>query len=168
LTEVEIGRVARPHGVRGELKIHLHWAGSEALLQVDEVLVGQAPDSRRAFAVEGARRAGKALLLKLRGIDDRDGADALRGAAVAVDRSALPALGEGEYYLCDLLGAVVIAPSGPVGRVVEVRPYPSVDCVVIEMPDGRRLEQPLSEPWLSAVDVAEGRIHLSSTDGLIE
>jgi hypothetical protein len=49
-----------------------------------------------------------------------------------------------------------------------VHPYPSVDAVVIETPEGRRLTQPLSEPWLERVDVAAGRVHLSSIDGLID
>jgi 16S rRNA processing protein RimM len=107
-------------------------------------------------------------LLSLDGIDDRDGAEARRGHAVRVRRELLPKLGDGEYYLCDLIGAEVDSPEGSVGRVVEVQMYPSVDAVVIEAEDGARYEQPLLDEWLARVDVAARRLSLASRDGLIE
>jgi ribosomal 30S subunit maturation factor RimM len=87
---------------------------------------------------------------------------------VRVRRELLPQLGAGEYYLCDLIGADVDSPEGPVGRVVEVQMYPSVDAIVIEAADGSRFEQPLLDEWLGRVDVAARRVSLSSRDGLIE
>jgi 16S rRNA processing protein RimM len=168
LSALEVGRVAKPHGIRGELKVELHWAGSDALLRVATVLLqrGQATGSR--FVVQRARRSGRFALLKLCGVDDREAAESLRGAAVLVTRGDLPPLGPDECYLGDLVGALVLAPTGPVGPVVEVLPYPSVDVVVVLTPAGKRLEQPLAEPWVERVDAAAGRIYLTTTDGLIE
>jgi 16S rRNA processing protein RimM len=154
--------------VRGELRVRLHWPASESLLGLESVFIQAREQADREFKVERARPVPKAVLLKLQGVEDRDAAETLRDCGVAVPRDAMPEPDEGEYYLCDLLGAQVAAPSGPVGRVVEVHPYPSVDAVVIETPEGRRLTQPLSEPWLERVDVAAGRVHLSSIDGLID
>lgn len=156
----------RPHGLRGELKVRLHWEGSTTLSEVESVVVGTGSGAR-AFAVEWARPGPAGVLLKLAGVDDRDAADALKGAPLAVPRSALPALEPGEYYLSDLLGAEVFGPDGRVGEVVEVRTHPSVDCVAVRVADGRVLEQPLTEPWLEAVDAEAGRIVLSSTEGLV-
>ena len=146
----------------------VHWAPSEVLLEVPAVWLraeGRAPESWR---VESARRAGRMVLLRLQGIDDRDAADALRGAAVEVARDELPPLEPGEYYLCDLVGCRVVGPAGPVGLVHEVRPYPSVDVLVIQTSDGRLVEQPLTAPWIERVDVAGSCVALSSTDGIIE
>jgi 16S rRNA processing protein RimM len=168
LKVLEVGRVAKPHGVRGELKVQLHWVQSSALLEVDSVMLRSEQCPERSYVVERARRSSRFVLLKLRGVDDRATAEPLRGAAVAVARAELPPLAEGEFYLGDLVGARVLGPGGLVGDVVEVLPYPSVDVVVVRTPEGKLVEQPLSEPWVERVDAAQGCIHLASTDGLIE
>jgi 16S rRNA processing protein RimM len=163
---VEVGRVARPHGVRGELRVRLHWPDSESLLYARSVVLRLA-DGERRHRVERARRADRAVLLKLVGLDTLDAVDALRGAEVLVPRAALGPLEAGEFYLCDLIGARVTAPSGDVGRVEEIVTHPSVDALVIRTPDGRLVEQPLSEPWVAGVDVVAHLVQLASTDGLI-
>jgi 16S rRNA processing protein RimM len=121
----------------------------------------------RTFKVRGARAADRAVLLSLVGVDDRDAAEALRGSTVCVPRAALPPLADGEYYLCDLVGATVVAPQGVVGEVVEVRVHPSVDTLVLRTPDGVILEQPIADPWIESVDVGEMRVELTSTDGIV-
>jgi 16S rRNA processing protein RimM len=165
---VEIGRIARAHGVRGELRVALHWPDSDTLLASPEVLV-QAPGAEpRMMRVERARRADRAILLTLAGIGDRDAASALRGASVQVRRDSLPAAAAGEFYLCDLIGARVVEPGGEVGVVVEIKSHPSVDCLVIRTPQGSLVEQPLVLPWFERVDLAARCVHLSGRDGLIE
>jgi 16S rRNA processing protein RimM len=164
---LEIGRIARAHGLRGELRVDLHWPGSDALLEVDEVELRLEGRPAARCVVEHARRSNRAILLKLAGVSDRNAADELRGARVYVDRELLPELGSGEYYLSDLVGARVVAPDGDVGEVVEVRVHPSVDCLVIRSAAGVLLEQPLVAPWVERVDTAAGLVHLSSRDGLV-
>jgi 16S rRNA processing protein RimM len=167
LTLVEIGRVTRPHGVRGEVRVQLHWAGSDTLENVDEITLVPRRGPPAVYRVLSARHADKAVLLRLEGVGDRDRAEALRGAGVSVPRELLPPVEDGEYYLCDLIGAAVVAPSGPVGEVVEIRVHPSVDTLVIKAPDGTLLEQAIVEPWILSVDTARKVVELSSTDGLI-
>ena len=147
--------------------MHLHFAGSETLERVESVVLVRKGVKLGERRVLTARRADKAVLLRLEGISDRDAAETLRGAGVCVPRDALPELEEGEYYLSDLVGARVVAPDGPIGEVVEVRVHPSVDSLIVRLPDGRVLEQPITEPWILRVDVEERLVELSSTDGLI-
>ncbi len=145
----------------------LHHVHSDALLHADRVYL-TAPDGTRVVrSVARARRSGRGLLLALEGVVDRDLARQLAGFTVSVDRSRLPPLGDGEFYLADLVGARVDGPAGHVGTVVEIRCHPSVDSVVVEGPDGARREQPLCEPWIRAVDAEAGRIELSSVEGLV-
>jgi 16S rRNA processing protein RimM len=168
LKSVEIGRITRPHGIRGEVRVELHWEGSDTLAVVREVTLarrGTIIGPRRIF--QARRGAGKVWLVKFEGVDDRDAAEVLRGATVSVPREALPELEPGEYYLSDLVGARVVGPDGPVGTVVEIRVHPSVDTLVVSTADGRTLEQPLAEPWVSNVDADAGLVELSTTDGLI-
>ena len=165
---LEVGRVAKPHGVCGELKVRLHWAPSETLLEVDSVVLSTAGRPPATLRVESARRTPKHVLLKLSGIDDPQAAEQWRGATVAVPRAALSLLQDGEYFLCDLVDARVFAPDGLVGDVVEVRLYPSVDVLVIRKPDGQVVEQPLADPWVETVDIAARRVQLANTDGIID
>src|SRR6185295_16929050 len=107
----------------GEVRVELHWDESHSLENVAEVWIGPA-ESARCFTVERARRVPKAYLLKLAQVPDRNAAELLRGQPLAVPRAALPPLEEGEYYLADLVGAAVVGPEGPLGRVVSVVAHP--------------------------------------------
>ena len=163
---LEIGRVSKAHGILGELRIVPHWEGSDALLHTEQiwlVLNGQRIEHR----IERARAVPRAYLVKLHGVNDRNAAEALHGAPVSVERNVLPPLEPGEYYLADLVGAKLTGPDGEVGEVTGVVSHPTVDVVVVRLPDGKTMEQALSPPWLSHVDVAARQIVLLSLDGLM-
>jgi 16S rRNA processing protein RimM len=165
-----IGRVSRAHGLRGELRVELHYSGSDALDHVSELWLAEGfetPDGARAFDIEVARPVPKAYLVKLAGVDDRNAAEALHKRSVWVPRSALPTSDEAEYYLVDLIGAKVSGPEGEIGTVVEIATHPSVDAIVIRTADGRTLEQPLVPAFVSRVSVPEKLVELSTLEGLI-
>jgi 16S rRNA processing protein RimM len=165
---IRIGRITRAHGVTGELEVRPDWEESRGLLVAREVLLESESGQLESRVVRSSRRTPKGVLLHLDGIDDRDEAEARRGHAVRVRRELLPKLADGEYYLSDLIGVDVDSPEGPLGRVVEVQMYPSVDAMVIEAADGARYEQPLLDEWLAHVDVGARRVSLVSRDGLID
>jgi 16S rRNA processing protein RimM len=164
-----IGRVGRAHGLKGELRVELFFAESDALDQVDELRLSpkaETPTDAKAYVIEQARAVPKAYLVLLAGVSDRNAAEALRGFTVWVPRAAL-ATDEGEYFLIDLIGATVRGPEGDIGTVVEIATHPSVDAIVIKTADGRTVEQPLLDEWVARVSVSERLIELSSLDGLI-
>jgi ribosomal 30S subunit maturation factor RimM len=97
-------------------------------------------------------------------VDSRDAAEALRGARIELERAALPAGDEGPF-LVDLVGAEVEAPSGPVGRAVEVVVNPTVDSLIVERPDGSRVEVVLRPEYLESIDAT--RIVLATDDGIL-
>lgn len=154
--------------MKGEVEVRLDWADSRALLDAERVLVTLPDGKSELKALAGTRQTHKGLLVRLEGVVERNGAEALGGATLSVLRSELPPLEAGEYYLCDLDGLQVRGPEGALGRVIEVQMYPSVDTIVIETPTGQRFEQPLLPEWLTSVDVAGRTITLSSLDGLLE
>ncbi len=164
---LQIGVIAKPHGVRGELKVHLHFEGSEALREVERLWLESPRGERTLHQVEAVRGAAKSPILVLAGIVDRNGAEAIRGSTIWVARSDLPALEDGEYYLIDLIGAEVVLGERVIGSVREVRPDPSVDTLVIELEDGTVADQPLLDVWVGPFDAARRRLTLWSDDGLI-
>ena len=168
LDTIRMGRVARAHGLTGELEIRPDWPESRGLLDAEEVVLESADGQRELCKVTRSRQTPKGVLMLLVGIADRDAAEARRGYTVSVPRGALPALAEGEYYLCDLVGLGVFGAEGLVGHVVEIQMYPSVDAVIIQTPAGEWVEQPLLDEWVERVDFAAQRIVLASLGGLIE
>lgn len=181
-TWVPLGEVARPHGVRGEVRLRLFNKDSDVLLEQDEVLVRMPDGVEHEVSVDGARRADQAILLKLHSIDDRDRAEELSGALVCVKRDAFPPLDEGEFYTCDALGAEVwvrgeaapgAAASGEkpsdvkLGHVRDLVSYPSVDTLVIRADDaGPDWEIPLVAAFVAEVDVAHGRFVIATLEGI--
>ena len=157
---IELGVIAKPHGVRGELRVHVFNPESTLLEELAEVfLIGGQGEEPALVDVESTRRGPKALLMRLADVTTREGAEALRGYTLCVPREALPELEEGEYYLADLIGLEAVEGSEPIGKIIEVVDYPSAECLKIERPGGY-IEVPMVEPWLVRVDLRQGKVHL--------
>jgi 16S rRNA processing protein RimM len=162
---MEIARIVAVHGLRGTLKAALHWSGSTALLQAKELVLRLPNGELRRYTIESCTPAPKVLLLKLRGVDTREAAEALRGARIEVERESLPEHEQGPY-LVDLVGASVEGPDGPLGKVVEVLVNPSVESLLVEQPDGRRLEVMLRSEFIESIDAQ--RIVIASRDAILD
>lgn len=171
-TWVSLAEIARPHGVRGEVRLRLFNQDSDLLLEFDEVLVRFPDGEEQEVSIESARRANDAILIKLRFIDDRDRAGELRGAVVCVKRKDFPPLEEGEFYACDVEGSRVIldAAEGPgreIGRVRAIRSQLGHDVLVVDAVDGGEpWEVPLVAHFVRSVDVTAGIVTLATVAGL--
>jgi 16S rRNA processing protein RimM len=141
------GRVGRPHGLDGSFHVT---RPRGLLLQLGRALqVGSAQH-------EIVRRAGTEdrPILRLRGVDDRAGAEALRGCDLLVPREAAPELPPGEYWAEDLEGCAVVTRDGrDLGAVERLRPLPT--CEAREV--GELLVPMVGDAVLS-VDIAAKRI----------
>jgi 16S rRNA processing protein RimM len=168
---VPLADVARPHGVRGELRLRLYNRDSALLLDLDEVLVRFPDGDEQEVSVDGARRADDAILMKLHSVDDRDRAEELRGAKVCIRRRDFPPLDAGEFYACDVEGARVVVDDGTgvrdLGRVIALRTYPTTDVLLVDAGDGGRAwEVPLVDAIVRTLDVASGLVTLATMEGV--
>ena len=164
---VPVAEVARPHGVQGELRLKVYNQGSDLLLRRPGVKLLLEGGEERDATLDTAREVNKAILIRLVGVDDRDAADALRGARIAVARDDFPPLDEGEFYACDLEGARALLPSGEeIGRVAGLTSYPTCDVLLVDRSTSGRLEVPLTDAYVASIDVARGLVELVTIDGL--
>jgi 16S rRNA processing protein RimM len=165
---VPLAEVMRPHGVRGEVRLRLFNRDSDLLLGLDEVLVRFPDGEEQEVSVDFARRANEAILMRLHAVDDRDGADGLRGARICARRSDFPPAEPGEFYACDVEGARVAVEGGDeLGTVSELRSYPTLDVLVVKASDGGRpWEVPLVESVVKAIDVQGGTVTLLTREGV--
>ena len=141
------GRIGRPHGLDGSF--HVTRARAALLAIGGEVRIGEI---WRAIV----RSAGTddRPILRLQGVDDRSGAEALRGQDLYVARAAAPALEPGEYWAEDLRGCRVVTADGhELGTVEGMRALPS--CEVLEVGE---LLVPMVGDAVRLIDVAQRRI----------
>jgi 16S rRNA processing protein RimM len=121
------GRVGRPHGLDGSF--HVTRPRTVLLVLGKTVRVGE--DEREIVRCAGT---AERPILRLEGVDDRPGVEALRGAELLVARADAPKLPPGEYWAEDLEGCLVVTPDGrELGRVAHMRALPS--CEVLEVGD---------------------------------
>lgn len=161
---VEVGRVARAHGIRGELRVKLHNADSDILSRISEILVRLPDLTDRVVGIRSARTATPGIvLLSLDGIDDRSASEALQGALLLVPRDALPGLDEGEFYVHDLIGAQVITSDGVViGKVIDYVTYPTADVIVVQ--GDKRYEIPMLDDFIRELDTGSKRVVVDAID----
>jgi 16S rRNA processing protein RimM len=165
---VEVARIADAWGVKGWFKVLPHSTSPEALFSAKRWFLQ--PSER------GAKTFSGTLLLKIRqakdhsdtvvawaeGVDDRDAAEALRGARVFVPRSSFPSTGSDEYYWVDLIGLQVINREGvALGEVRELLSTgPQTVLVLAYEQDGKAQERmiPFVSAFVDKVELPEKRI----------
>lgn len=152
---VALGRIGRPHGVHGELRVTRYNPSSTSLAPGRSVLIGGV-----RHVITAARPAGDVLVVALAGVSTREAAAAMTGAEVGVPRDELPPLEPGELYLSDLVGCACFEDASSLGVVVGVATYPASVCLVVESDEGTR-EIPVSSPYFAGVDLVARRVAIA-------
>ena len=138
---VTLAAIAGAHGVRGEVRLKLFGEGAESLRAFSVFNAGD-----RTLTLKSVRPANQGAVATFAEITDRSGAEALRGTILTVPRSALPPLGEGEYYHHDLIGLACVSTDGAaIGQVVAVENFGAGDILEIEKPGGKRFMVPMND-----------------------
>lgn len=164
-----VGRVSRPHGVRGELRVEIVTDYPERLSQHTDFYLARpdSPTTVRRYLVEKVRIHRDVALLKLVGCDDRNAADELRGLLVQIPIEDAVPLEEGEYYLYQLIGVWVETEDGEgLGQVVDVIETGANDVYVVRGPRGEVL-LPAIEDVVLELDLESKRMVVHLLAGLL-
>jgi 16S rRNA processing protein RimM len=154
---LEVGYVARVHGLKGELAVRTFDPDSEALSSVRRIVMRLRSGEERDLSLVSARPVAQAVLVTLAGVTSREDAEALKGATVLVHREDLPPPAEGEWFQGDLVGLEARTPEGaPLGRVTEVWNTGPVPVLVVEGDGPEPLMVPFVDEFVPEVDVQAG------------
>jgi 16S rRNA processing protein RimM len=165
--QVVVGRVVRPHGVRGEVVVE-PLTDLASRYDAGRRLGCRAGSARRVLTVSRSRPGTAGLIVAFAEIGDREAAEALRGGELEVDRAEVPPAKAGEYYYYELVGArCVDEREGELGRVVDLAEGPAGLLLWVEDETGRRLPLPFVERFVAGVDRAARRIDWRLPEGLI-
>jgi len=166
---VAVARVAKAHGIRGELCMDSH-ADSPLLFAAGRTLflaVGKARP--KPYQVLSARDNNGRFLITLSGVADRTLAETLRGAEVLVPEADLPPPDEGEAYLHSLLGAgVLLADGTKIGVFEAILDTPGQLTFVITAENGAEVLFPAVPEFILGLDAKKGEIVIDPPPGLLE
>ena len=160
-----IGRVTKPHGVRGEVRVLPHTDVLERFTWLETVYVGaKAP---RLIKVESARVHKNFALLKLAGYNNRQEAEQLRGQQLLIPKEEAIPLEEGEYFLYQLEGLQVFTESDELlGVIVEVLETKANNVFIVHGEQGEILLPDIPDV-IQEIDFENGRVQVHLLPGLI-
>ena len=155
-----VGKLRRPHGVRGEMMMEVITDFPERLRPGIRVFVGE---DRKPLHIRSCRTVDRGMLVLFEEASTPEEAGEWRNALVAVQTDEIPSLPEGEYYHHQILGLNVVTDTGrELGNVTEILETGANDVCVVRMESDREILIPLVEEFLLNIDLAAGvmRVHL--------
>lgn len=171
MTELLVGRVAKAHGIAGELAVDIHTDSPDERFAPGAVLSARLRDrSVRPVTVATAREHSGRLLVRFDEVPDRNVAETMRGAQLLVDADELPQSDDPDaFYDHELEGLkAVLADGTEVGTVREIARGPGGELLVLTRPDGTEGLVPFVREIVPEVDVKGGRVVLDPPEGLLE
>jgi 16S rRNA processing protein RimM len=165
---VVVGRIGRPHGVRGEVTVEVR-TDDPGLRFVPGAVLRTEPADRGPVTITRVHWHGTTLLLSLEGVDSREAAEAVRNTELLVDVADLPEIEDPDsFYDHQLVGLTVRLPDGSVlGDVTAVR-HEAQDLLVVRRAEGGELLVPFVAAIVPTVDVAGGFVVVDPPEGLLD
>ena len=169
--ELIVGRVAKAHGVTGELVVYVRTDDPELRFAPGATLRAKASDHReRNYVVAAVRPHGNRILLRLEGVADRDAADGMRGSLFVIDSEDLPPIDEPDtFYDHQLEGLLVRTTAGrDIGTVAEVLHTAGGELLAVDRADAGELLVPFVTAIVTSVSLDTGVVEIDPPEGLLE
>lgn len=170
---IRVGRVYRPHGVRGELKVAPETDDPARFMALSMLHIGRDVRHTASHAVEGVRfqetKRGVTAILKLEGIDSRDAAERVAKQLVFAAEDDLPPLDDDEVFVHDLIGLDVFTEAGDaIGTVANVLALPAHDTYVVRRPGKPDAMIPDVDDFIVALNLDDERLVIRPIEGLLD
>lgn len=153
-SELTIGKVLKPRGLKGEIKFELYSSDPARFSHLKRLKIDGVEYQIEHISVEG-----NVCYVLLNGVDSVESAEELRGKLICANRVDLPKLPDGKYYIVDMIGLDVYVAGEKVGEVVDVNQYGSAD--VYQLKNGTQsLCFPAVDKLIKLVDLEDGKMVL--------
>ena len=156
---VELGKIGRPHGVRGDVRLFLHNPDSELIYSLDRLLLFSESsvnnEAGAAYSIRGVKDGVRFLILSLENVSSREQARQLNGMVAKIPREMLPELDDGEFYVADLIGLNVVCNGEFIGVIVDSRAQGGIEVITVEN-DLREIQIPVVDDYVVRSDIAGG------------
>ena len=130
---IEIGTIGAPYGIKGQMHFCPLLSDVSALAHYTSFFDLHHHPLALKFKVSSAKK----VFVAVKDINDRTAAEQWRGTRVFMPKTQLPALADGQFYFCDLVGMTILDKDGkPFGKIVQVANYGANDVLDIQKTDG--------------------------------
>ena len=161
---MKVGKIRRPHGVRGEMVVEVHSGFPAGLKTGASLYLGSKHVSHQ---VKSVRTHNEGLILALNGVSTPEEAGRFRNQEICIAIADLPALPEGTYYDHELLDlAVVDQDDKSLGRIIEILKTGANDVYVIADPSGRELLLPAIPQVVLSIDLTLKLVKVTLLPGM--
>ena len=171
MTQLLVGRIAKAHGIGGELAVDVHTDAPDERFAPGAVLTARLRDrSVRTLTVSTVREHSGRLLIRFEEVPDRTVAEGMRGVQLLVDAADLPPSEDPDaFYDHELEGLAAVLEDGTeIGKVREIARSPGGELLVLDLvEDGGEALVPFVREIVPEVDVAGGRVVLAPPEGLL-
>ena len=157
-----IGKIVAAHGIRGEVKMQSFTASPSDL---DKLGAVENKDADKVFCLKVMGVTSSNVRVKIKGVDDRNTAEALIGTEFYIDRAKLPELGEDEYYHFDLVGLKVClqTKNKVIGTVSGFSNFGAGEIIELKLNGQRETEMlPFTKEYVPEINIDGGYIIVSS------
>jgi 16S rRNA processing protein RimM len=164
---VQMAVIGAPHGIKGELRVKTFTGDPMALGDYGPLF----DRNGRPFEIAAIRPANEVVVVRFKGVNDRNAAEPLTNTELFVDRSALPqTVDEGEFYHADLIGLAVKDETGAaIGKVTAVQNFGGGDILELSLGGRKGVLIPFTQTAVPEVDIAAGFIQIDTiAAGLVE
>lgn len=165
---VILGRLTRPHSIRGEIRVD-YYADSPLLLE-KPLFLRAGEGAVRPVTVASWRTWRDQIIIRLEGVADRSAAEMLRGQELLIDAAHLPEADPDEPYLHELFGlSVVLTATGESVGVLEDVLFPAgQELWSIKSAGGHEILFPAVPEFVDRIDIEAGRILITPPQGLFD
>lgn len=192
MEKIKIGKIVNAVGLKGEVKVYSYAGENDRFEKLDRIIAGgsqsgsgqsgsgqeggakradcKKPQSDMEFEIEKVRYQKNMVILKLRGVDDRNQAEALKDMDVFITEDDLEELPDDTFYVRDLIGCQVvdINDGKKLGVVSDLIQNSAQDIYQIDLAEGGQALIPAVEQFIKNVDIENKTITVSLIPGLID
>ena len=166
--QLVIGRIARAHGIAGEVSVDVRTDSPDLRFSPGAVLETDPPENG-PLTIERSRWHSGRMLVSFAEVADRTSAEALRNTLLVADSATSPDVDEDEFWDHQLIELSVATVDGaPLGSVSDVVHTSGGDLLVVRRPDGGELLVPFVRAIVLTVDLEAGTVVVDPPDGLLE
>jgi len=161
-----VGAITGARGLKGEVRIKSFTADPKGISDYGDVFE---ENGEKSFKIKITGQAKGQLLARLKGVEDRDAAEALKGTRLYVPKSALPAPEEDEFYFSDLVGLQAdLLDGGKLGSIKEVHDFGAGAILEVTGGEAGIVMVPFTRAVVPEVDLSSGRVVINPPPGLLE
>lgn len=163
-----IGKLIKPFGLKGDLKVDFYVDDPDELSQMGEFYVAdkRSASGYKPIDVEWLKEQGGRFIIKLAEVNDRDQAELWREKELFVDEALVPSADDDEFFIKDIMNCEVYYRGELIGTVSNVLNIADQSMLIVKQPDRKEIVVPFQEHYVGDIDPDRNRIEVFHLDEL--